>query len=256
MNKITRFFGFLLKLFLLASLLILVFNGIFLKPLLSSWLGLYWDTDVSTRRAQIDWALPGIIMEDVRVGNPYGFPRGAMLEIDSVLMRFDSKHGFLSQGALKPVLLEIQIRKIALMRRVSGHFNLELFVHPEQAPRRNRGLGLSPVQTQILVGEVVEMDATTPILKKQNYNFQNKKFEIDEKSNFRVLAQIFAKQVFLRIGFNEKGHAIGLPAPHYRGVAAAVKQEIREHVEKDANEAAADAEFEALAFSDEKKDKL
>lgn len=255
MNKIARFFLFFAKLFLLASLLILLFNGIFLKQVLSSSLGLYWDTDISMRRAEIDWALPGIIMEDVRVGSPYGFPRGDMLEIDRVTMRFDRKHGFLNEGALKPVLLEMQIRKIALMRRVSGHLNLELFVHPEQAQRKNRGLGLSPVQTQILVGEVVEMDATTPILKKQNYNFKNKKFEIDERSNFRVLAQIFAKQIFQRIGFNEKGNAIELPAPQYHGVAAAVGQEIREHVEKEAKEAAAEAEFEALAFSDEKKDK-
>src|SRR5262245_60425743 len=121
MSKIIRFFTFLLKVFLGLILIAIFLNGFLIKPLLSSSLGLYWDADVTIQKAKIDWLLPGISMEKIKVGNPYGFPRGDMLEIESVQMRFDKQKGFISEGKLKPVLLEIEINKIALMRRVSGH---------------------------------------------------------------------------------------------------------------------------------------
>ena len=171
MKKITQFFIFWVQLFFLIVLVVFIFNGFFLKPLLSSSLGLYWDTDISMRRAEIDWSLPGIVLEKVNIGNPYGFPRGDMLEIERATLHFDKRQGFLSEGNLKPVLLDIQIKKIALMRRVSGHLNLHLLVQPEAAHKRKKGLGLSPIQTQISVGEISETDATMPLLKKQDYAY-------------------------------------------------------------------------------------
>ncbi len=247
MNKIVRFFIFWVQVFLLIIALGILFNGLLLKTALSSSLGLYWDTDISIQKAQIDLSLPGIILEKLKVGNPYGFPRGDMLEIERVDMRFDRSRGFFSEGDLKPVLLDIQINKIALMRRVSGHLNFHLLVQPEDARKKNRGLGLSPVETRISVNEVVETDATSPLLKKKKYDFQNKEFSVGEKSNFRVVAQIFARELFQRIGLNEEGNAPLLPAPQYHGIASSVEEEIREHADNEARREAAEAEFEVLS---------
>ncbi len=247
MKKIARFLVFLAQWICLSALVFFLFNGFILKILLSSSFGLYWDTDVSIRRAAIDWTLPELVLNDVRVGNPYGFPRGNMLEINRLAMRFKGGQAFLSGGALKPDLLEIDIQKIALMRRVSGHLNLHLFARPETVRKKKQGLGLSPLQTRISVEEISEVDSSSPILKKQIFNLQEKTFLMDEKSNSRVLAQIFVKQLFLRIGLSEEGDMPVLSAPQYHGIAAAVEQEIREHAEKEAKQEAAEAEFEVLS---------
>lgn len=251
MKKITRLFTSFVQWFSFSVLLIFLFNGFFLKILLSSSFGLYWDVDVSIRRAAIDWTLPGLVLSDVKVGNPYGFPRGNMLEINRLALRFNRKQALLSEGALKPDLLEIHIHKIELMRRVSGHLNLYLLVHPEAGRKKSRGLGLSPMQTQISVNEISEVDSTSPILRKKNFGPQEKVFSISEKSNFRILAQIFVKQLFQQIGLSEEGSVPALPAPQYHGIAAAVEQEIREHAESRARQDAAAAEFEALSLKEE-----
>lgn len=250
MMKMTRFFIFWAKIFLLIVLMVFIFNGFFLKPLLSSSLGLFWNADVSMNRAQIDWSLPGIVLDQVKIGNPYGFPREEMIQIERVSMRFDKNQPFLAEGSLKPALLEVQINKIALMRRVSGHLNLHLLVQPEALNKKKKGLGLSPKQTRFVIGEVSETDATSPLLKKQNYDFKNKEFLIGEKSSFGVIAQIFAKDLFQRIGLSEEGNAPISPAPEYHGIAASVEQEIREHADEEAKREAAEAQFEALSAGD------
>lgn len=247
MKKITRFFIRLAQWIFLGALILLIFNSFFLKALLSSSFGLYWDTDVSISRAKIDWSLPGLVLSDVKVGNPYGFPRGNMLEISRLEMQFKAGQAFLSEGALKPELLEIYVKKIELMRRVSGHLNLQLLVQPELPRKKSRGIGLAPFQTKIWVDEISEVDSTSPILKKQTFNLTEKVFLMSEKSSFKILSQIFVKQLFQRIGLNEDGNIPALPAPQYYGIAAAVEQEIREHAESQAKQDAAAADFEALS---------
>ena len=179
------------------------------------------------------------------------FPRGYMLEVERVTMQFDKRRGLFSEGNLKPALVEIEISKIALMRRVSGHLNLHLLVQPESI-RKNKGVGFSPLQTQIIASEISETDATTPLLKKRNYEFSNKKFVIGEKSNFGIVAQIFVKEVFQRIGLTDEGNEPLLPAPQYHGITSSVEEEIREHAEKRAKQEAAEAEFEVLSQEAEK----
>ncbi len=246
MKKKGRFFIFLVKWFFLISLAIIIFNSFILKPLLSSSFGLYWDTDFIIGRARWDWTLPGLTMEEVKIGNPYGFPRGEMLQVDRIIMRFDFSKDFLVDGKVKPDSLEIQIKKIELMRRVSGHLNLHLFTHPENIPNKRRGLGLSPRMTKITVEDISETDATQPILKRQMYSLPNKEFEIGEKSNFRIIAQIFVAQLFQRIGLSEEGNMPALPAPQYHGIASSVEQEIKEHAESVARDESAAAKFETL----------
>jgi|GEM_PF-3431838 len=249
MRKSTRFFIFLVKWFFLAILAVLIFQFFILKPLVSSSLGLYWDTDVEIQKIRWDGSLPGFVMDQVKVGNPYGFPRGDMLQIDRIAMRFDLQKGFFLNGALKPDLLEVQIKKIELMRRVSGHLNFQLFVHPENLPSKRRGLGLAPIQTKIIVAAVSETDASQPLLKRQDYILQDKEFVLGERSNFRILTQAFVAKLFQRIGLSAEGNMPALPAPQYHGVAASVEQEIKEHSEKIARDEAAAAKFEELSLS-------
>ena len=249
-----RFLTGFLKVFFLAAVVGIFSIGVLFRPLISSSLSVYWDVDVSMKKAKIDWALPGLVLDEVRVGNPYGFSRGDMLEIKQVLIQFDRQKHFLEQGNLKPALLEIKIRKIALVRRVSGHLNLEVLVHPEQS-RKKRTLGVSPRETRVEVEQISEMDATSPLLKKRDYPLAEPEFVFSEKTNFKILAQIFAKKLFQKIGLNEEGDEVVLPAPQYYGIVETVEQEIREHVEKEAEEAAAEEEFETLALSDEKSEK-
>lgn len=246
MKRMTRFFIFLVKAFLVFALLIFIFNGILMKPLLSSSLGLYWDADISIRSVRIDWLLPGVVFEDVQVGSPYGFPRGNSFEIEKVVMRFGKEKPFLNEGALKPVLLDIKIRKIELMRRVSGHLNLKTLVDSAKSHSK-RGLGVAPYETRIFVQEVIETDATSPLLKRESYTLSNQEFIFGEVYGFRFLAQGFSQELFKRIGLNEEGKVPALAAPQYHGITAAVEQEIREQAEKDAKQQADAAEFAALS---------
>ena len=117
-KTIQTMLGFL-KIIILAALLVLICNGFVLRPILSAALGFYWGTDISIGRAAIDWTLPGVVFENVRVGNPYGFPRGDALDIERAVLSM--KSGAFEEGILKPHSLEIIVRKVELMRRVSGH---------------------------------------------------------------------------------------------------------------------------------------
>lgn len=230
------------KIAILAFLMILLFNGLVLRPMLSAALGFYWDTDVSIRKAVIDWTLPGLVLKDISVGNPYGFPRGHALDIESAVLSMHS--GSLEEGVLKPQSLNIIVRKIELMRRVSGHLNLALLAEPE-GRRSAKGLKIAPAITRIEVKEIVEIDASSPLLSKSELSLENRVFVLEEGRSFAQIARAFVGELLKRAAVKKTADN-GLRAPHYQGITAAVEQELREQAEEKAREAAEDEAAEVL----------
>lgn len=244
MGKAAHFFIFWLKLFFLSAILILILGCFLFKPLLASSLGIYWDADVSIQKIEVKWASSELILSEVRVGNPYGFPKGDLLEIDKVEIKWDKE--FFEEGALKPQRMKLGVRRINLMRRVSGHLNLQILAYPEKPSNPKQGVRLAPIKTLVSVMDVNEVDISSPLIKKSVFSLSNREFEIQSKTSFRGVTQVFAKELFQRLGFNDEGAELAIPAPQYQGVAATLEQEIRNKAEEVAKQEAADAEFDAL----------
>ncbi len=224
MKKISQFLLFWSKNILLIIFVVLISGRIFLKPILALSASLCWDVDVSIQKAEIDWLGPKLILKGITFGNPYGFSRDKMMEINRTVFQFDWYKPFFKNGALKPLLLDVNIGKLELMRRVSGHLNLELFVHPEKGSRKKHGWRISPEKTLVDVGEINETDFTTPLLQKRSYSPPNKQFPLEEKPHLKAVAQAFVRMLFERIGLSSEGEIV-LPAPEYHGLISTMEQE-------------------------------
>ncbi len=206
----------------------LLFSAAFLvKPLLTSALELNWDADIEIGRVGIDAANKVFVMDSIRVGNPYGFPKADMLMISRVEVALAGIQ--YEKRALIPQSLKIHIDKVELMRRVSGHLNLESLLNfvPE---KKKKGFRITPLVSRFFVEQLSESDATGPLLQKKEFKLQNKEIVIERKKSFRDICRAGAEILLKSI--EPPQDAVVLPAPEYKGIVSDVEESLREQAQK------------------------
>jgi len=232
MNKIKRFLSLCLVWFCAGSALA-AFSCIFLfKPILTSMLELSWGVDVKIQAVRADLSEPGIILESITVGNPYGFPRGDMLKIKKIewsLRELDYSKKSIFFGPIR-----VYVDEIKLMRRVSGHLNLELFA---KADPKQDGLTVIPSQTYFYIEKVTEEDSTGPLLKRNDFLIENKEFLVAQQETAHEVMAVFAEKLLAGIQA-PRAESAPLPRPEYKGIVASVEESLRDQAEKISEESA------------------
>ncbi len=232
MKKIKRFLSICLVWFCAGSALAAFFCVFLFKPILTSMLELSWGVDIQIQAVRADFSEPGIILESVTVGNPYGFPRGDMLKIKKIEWSFRELD--YSKKSLFFGPIRVFVDEIKLMRRVSGHLNLELFVKSD--PKQN-GLTVIPSQTYFYIEKVTEEDSTGPLLKRSNLPIENKEILVTQQTTAHEVMAVFSEKLLAGIPA-PRAETASLPPPEYKGIVASVEESLRDQAEKISEESA------------------
>ncbi len=195
-------------------------------------LELSWGVDIKIQAVRADLSEPGIILESVTVGNPYGFPRGDMLKIKKIewsLRELDYSKRSIFFGPIR-----IFVDEIKLMRRVSGHLNLELFSKAD--PKQNR-LSVIPSKTYFYIEKVTEEDLTGPLLRRDDFLIKNKEIFVPQQAAAHEVAAVFVGKLLAGIQ-KPQDELASLPPPEYKGIAATVEESLRDQAEKISEESA------------------
>lgn len=237
MRKIAAFFLFCARFVLVAVALLTFFHFFLLRPIFTSFLEIYWGVDIRLERAWIDFRSPGVVLEGIHFGNPYGFPRGEMLEIGRA--EISLAHAGYEAGALRLEAVTLFIQKVNLMRRVSGHLNLEVLT--DSPAQKQRGVRVIPRQTRFWVEQVSLIDASAPLLQRSEFVLDDQEFVFGPQNNFRLVAKSFGRELLKRISLRED--EVYLPSPEYHGVVSAVEQQLREQAAEKAEEETSSSAF-------------
>jgi hypothetical protein len=227
MNKIKRFLSFCCVWFFG-----IIFAGIFCcvflaKPILTSMLELSWGVDLSIGKIGWDAQRSVLAFDDVRVGNPYGFPRGNVLEIKRVEAVLDDF--FYEKKTVNFRSMDFFIDKVELMRRVSGHLNLELLVKPDSKSDK-KGLQIAPFLTRFNIEAVSETDATGPLLQKKDISLPNREIIVGFEPSFHDVARVFVVELVKSI--ESVSVPPVLPAPEYKGLVSSIEESLQDQAKK------------------------
>lgn len=210
----------------------IIFTGIFCcvflaKPILTSVLELSWGVELSIGKIGWDGQQSVLVFEDVRVGNPYGFPRGNVLEI----RRVEATAGdfFYEEKTVNFRSLDFFIDKIELMRRVSGHLNLELLVKTDSKSDK-KGLQIAPFLTRFNIEAVSETDATGPLLQKRDISLPSREITVGFEPSFHDVARAFVAELVKSM--ESVSVPPVLPAPEYKGLVSSIEESLQDQAKK------------------------
>lgn len=234
MRKITSFLSRICTGLCGIILLGVLFYAFLLKPILVSMLELKWGVDIHIKRVHLnfqDFQHPLFVFESVRVGNPYSFPKGDLLQIHRVQADLGGME--YHDRALNFARMDFFIDHINLMRRVSGHLNLEALLQGDMQ-KNKKGFSVNPKATRFYIHNLTETDATSPLLQKKEIVLDDQEILVEGKQNFKEVARAFMQKLLQKIP--EEKSQVSLPAPEYKGLAQAVEENIREQAQKRSDE--------------------
>lgn len=210
----------------------IIFTGIFCcvflaKPILTSVLELSWGVELSIGKIGWDAQRSVLVFEDVRAGNPYGFPRGNVLEIRRV--EATAADFFYEEKTVNFRSLDFFIDKIELMRRVSGHLNLELLVKTDSKSDK-KGLQIAPFLTRFNIEAVSETDATGPLLQKRDISLPSREITVGFEPSFHDVARAFVAELVKSM--ESVSVPPVLPAPEYKGLVSSIEESLQDQAKK------------------------